>query len=64
MSRAVLSSMYNLRAQTMVADCLDEAACGDQEEAVQERCYQPVNDKLVWLPLNLGQDPGLAPDPS
>ena len=64
MSRALLSNMYNLRAQTTVADCLAETACSEDDKDVQRRCYRPVKDKLVWLPLMLGQDPGLEPDPS
>ena len=63
MSRAILSNMYNLRAQGRIAACLNDAPCGEEEESVQESCYQPVHDALVWLPIMLGQDPGLAPDP-
>ena len=59
-ARALLTSMYNLRAQAEIAACLRDADCGD-EAAIEKACYGPVRDRLVWLPLSLEADPTLAP---
>jgi hypothetical protein len=61
MTRAILTSMYNLGAQAEIAACLDDGECSEDDATAQDACYQTVKDKLVWLPLSLGHDPTLDP---
>jgi hypothetical protein len=64
-AQATLTSMYNLRAQAGIAQCLDEEPCekGDAEDGVHDRCYKKALDARVWLPLSLGPLEGTTPTP-
>ncbi len=64
MQRATFTSMYNLRAQAQIAQCLDELECRDDEDQARAECYREPFDARVWLPLSLAADPTLAPRPS
>jgi hypothetical protein len=59
-AQAMLTSMYNLRAQAEIAACLRDTDCGDEDTA-ERACYAPHRDRRVWLPLSLEADPTLAP---
>ncbi len=50
MQKAGLTSMYNLRAQHDIADCLDGASCSDNEDEARGKCYDAVQRRRVWLP--------------
>jgi hypothetical protein len=62
-TRAMLTSMYNLRAQAEIASCFADTDCSDEEDQVHDGCYRSALDGRVWLPLSLGHDPGITPDP-
>lgn len=57
-ARALLTSMYNLRAQAEIARCLRDSACGENGE---ETCYATAREARVWLPLSLALDPTVGP---
>lgn len=61
MQRATFTSMYNLRAQALVARCLDETPCSEDEDRAHADCYDGVFKGRVWLPLALGPDESTAP---
>lgn len=60
-AQALMTSMFNLRAQANVASCLREAPCEEDPEADLEVCYRKAEGRRVWLTTFLGNDPGLAP---
>jgi hypothetical protein len=50
-TKALLTSQYNLEAQTKVASCLREGDCEEDEDRAQDACYLKVRGYRVWLPL-------------
>ena len=48
--RSGLTAMYNLRAQRIVAQCLDDMPCGGNEDKVHADCYDAVFSDRVWVP--------------
>jgi hypothetical protein len=48
--RTMLTTIYNSAARQAIADCLDGAACGSDEDAAKEACYKASNEKLLWFP--------------
>jgi predicted small lipoprotein YifL len=62
--QATLTAMYNLQAQSGIAQCLDDEPCaGADDDAVHDRCYRKQLDHRVWLPLALGPLEGTGPTP-
>jgi hypothetical protein len=48
--RSGLTAMYNLRAQVLIADCLDNTPCGTTEDRVHSRCYDEQFSLRAWIP--------------
>ncbi len=48
--RSGLTSMYNLRAQAQVAECLDSTPCDRNEDKIHAACYDQVFAERVWEP--------------
>lgn len=66
-AKAYLTNMYNLQAQAKIADCLRSSECAEGKDSVEanakieKKCYRPMLDARVWLPLSLATDNGLRP---
>jgi hypothetical protein len=58
--KAVFTSLYNIRAQTKIAACIDDLACGGEPE-LENGCFDEAYDLRVWMPFSLGADPTVAP---
>lgn len=56
--RATFTSIYNLRAQSKIAACIEDAPCGPEGE---NPCFKEAYGVRVWMPFSLGLDPSLAP---
>ena len=48
MQKATLTSMYNLRAQTDIAECIDALGCEDP--TAENACFKEANVARVYLP--------------
>lgn len=60
-AQALLTSMYNLRAQAEIASCLRDTDCTEDEDGAERACYAPHRDARAWLPLSLASDPTIGP---
>ncbi|MBI4699970.1 MAG: hypothetical protein HY744_02195 [Deltaproteobacteria bacterium] len=49
--QALFTTMYNERAQDDIAECLLDAPCTKDEDRARSDCYQPLQDKRLWLPI-------------
>ncbi len=61
MTQALLSSKYNLQAQSRIAACLDDEDCAENDAPVEAACYDAAHKQLVWLPLSLAHDASVGP---
>lgn len=50
-TKAVLTNVYNLKAQAKIAACLRDTECSEDEDAAYDACYQTVRGYKLWLPL-------------
>jgi hypothetical protein len=50
MQKAGLTSMYSLRGQHEIAECLANTDCSNDEDSVRTKCYQETQRRRVWMP--------------